>query len=56
MNKKQYLNPTIKVVSFKVEGGFQTSPGPRTMNSGNELQLVDQGNDISNTSTLTRWE
>jgi len=25
--KNQYINPTVTVVAFKVEGGFNTSPG-----------------------------
>ena len=51
-----YLSPKVTVVNFKVEGGFQNSPGPRSMAGSDELQLVTQGNNLSNTNTLTRWE
>lgn len=57
MNKKmkqEYCTPKIKVVSFLIEKGFAGSPAREEID-GTQLETVDQGTDLSNTTDLTRW-
>ena len=53
--KKEYTTPKIKVVSFLIEKGFAGSPA-RGEIDGTELETVNQGTDLSNTTNLTRWQ
>ena len=55
MTKKQYTNPTVKVVAFKVEGGFQAYRLSHSVIEGDMFNSNNQENWSPGGSLFEGW-